>query len=189
MKTTYLEKVMNGKTLKVLHWHVITWVYLIVSDDCSSPSITLIQYQVGRTFVFLWRIGLVRSFYCRREVLRLDRWNSLDGWSGLRHQVHCRGVQVYHRRRDLGNLGGGVLPNFYFLEPWGVGRSPRSTELDIPILFPAWTPGFWMTKGVTSSKTNTSSSPLITLATPFPLFSFIVATPMLERTKLVKRKW
>ena len=37
---------------------------------------------------------------------------------------------------NFGTLGGRVLPDFYFLEPQQVGRSPRSTELDIPFLFP-----------------------------------------------------
>ena len=37
---------------------------------------------------------------------------------------------------NFGTLGGGVLPDFCFLEPRRVGRSPRSTELDIPFLFP-----------------------------------------------------
>ena len=36
-----------------------------------------------------------------------------------------------------------------------------------------------------SSKTCTSSSPLVTLAMSFPLFSFMVANPILKRTKLV----
>ena len=43
----------------------------------------------------------MRSFgYRMRKVFRLDGWNGLD-----RYQVHCRVVQVYHRRSKLWNLG------------------------------------------------------------------------------------
>ena len=132
MKTTYLEKVMDGKTLKVLHWHVIAYVHLIVSDKAFKrpPGITLVLHQVGMTLGLLWKMSSIRSFGCkRRKVLRLDGWNGLDG-----NQVYCWVVQVYHHGREFWNLGKRVLPNFYFLEPWRLGRSPRSTELDMPFL-------------------------------------------------------
>ena len=77
----------------------------------------------------------MRSFSYRKEVLRLDGWSSLDKWSGLGYQVHSRGVQVYRHKGNFGTLEGEVLSDFYFLEPRRVGRSPMSTELDIPFLF------------------------------------------------------
>ena len=86
---------------------------------------------------------------------------------------------------NFGTLEGGVLLDFCFLEPRQVGRSPRSIELDILFPFLVWTLGFWPTKGVASSKTYTPSSSSIPLATPFSLFSFMVANPMLKMTKLV----
>ena len=79
----------------------------------------------------------MRSFSYKREVLSLDGWSSLDRWSGLGYQVHSRGIQVYRHEGNFGTLGGEVLSDFCFLEPRRVGRSPRSTELDIPFLFPA----------------------------------------------------
>ena len=129
MKITYLKKVMDGRTLKVLYWHVITWVHLIVSDDSFKcpPSITLVQYQVRRTLGFLWRVGLVRSFCCkRREVFRLDGWSSLDGWSGLGYQVHCRSVQVYRCKRELWNLWRRSLARLLFL---GTSTSRKVTKV------------------------------------------------------------
>ena len=58
----------------------------------------------------------MRSFgYRRSRVIRLDEWSSLDGWSGLGYQVHCRGVQVYRRRSEFWNLGGRSLARLLFL--------------------------------------------------------------------------
>nr|POF15764.1 hypothetical protein CFP56_17971 [Quercus suber] len=58
----------------------------------------------------------MRSFgYRRRVVFMLDGWSSLDRWSGLGYQVHCRGVQVYRRKRKLWNLGRRSLARLLFL--------------------------------------------------------------------------
>ena len=86
---------------------------------------------------------------------------------------------------NFGTFGRGFLLGFCFLEPRRLGRSPRFTELEIVFLFPVWTAGFWTTKGVVSSWTWTSSSPLVTA---FSLFSFIVAIPMAKKTNLGKKK-
>ena len=51
---------------------------------------------------------------------------------------------------NFGTLGRGFLLGFCFLRPRRLGRSPRSTELDIAFLFPVWTANFWMTVGVMS---------------------------------------
>ena len=127
MKTTYLEKVMDGKTLKVLHWHVIAYVHLIVSDKAFErpPSITLVLHQVGMTLGLLWRMSSVRSFGCkRRKVLRLDEWNGLDG-----NQVHWWVVQVYHRGREFWNLGKNSLARLLLLgtlTTWKVTKVHRT---------------------------------------------------------------
>ena len=88
--------------------------------------------------------------------------------------------------RRFGTLGGGVLLGFCFFKPRHLGRSPRSTELEILFLFLAWTASFWTTSEAASSWTWTSSSPSVPLAMPFPLFSFIVANPLMKKTKVNK---
>ena len=93
---------MDGRMLKVFHLHVIACIHLIVSDESFEhlPSIALIQHQVGKTLVLLWRMSPVRSFgYRRRKILRLDRWNGFD-----EYQVHRQVIQVYRRGREFWNL-------------------------------------------------------------------------------------
>ena len=83
---------------------------------------------------------------------------------------------------NFGILGRRVLLGFCFLRPQRLGRSPRSTELDMDLgfLFPVWAAGFWMTGG-----TVVSSSPLVIV---FSLFSFMVAIPVTRKIKLKKKK-
>ena len=86
---------------------------------------------------------------------------------------------------NFGILGRRVLLGFCFLRPQRLGRSPRSTELDILFLFPVWMANFWTTKGVVvSSWTWTSLSPLVTASS---LFSFMVAIHVTKKAKLKKK--
>ena len=75
-----------------------------------------------------------------------------------------------------------ALPDFFFLGPQRLGRSSRSTVLDMDLgfLFPVWTVGFWTTGG-----TVVSSSPLVIV---FSLFFFMVAIPVTRNIKLKKKK-
>ena len=168
---------MNGRSFKVLHWHIVTWIHFIVSDNPfeRSPCITFVQHQVGRLLRRLRGMNLARSFGWRGRI-GLDRHNGLDG-----HHVNHWVVQIYRQRSKFWNLGKRILLGFCFLGPWRLGRSPRFTELEIVFLFPVWTAGFWTTEGVVSSWTWTSSSPLVT---DFSLFSFMVAIPMAKKTNL-----
>ena len=87
---------------------------------------------------------------------------------------------------NFGILGRRVLLGFCFLRPQRLGRSPRSTKLDILFLFPVWMANFWTTKGVVvSSWTWTSLSPLVTASS---LFSFMVAIHVTKKAKLKKKK-
>ena len=44
-RKTYLKKVVDARTFKLLHWHVIALVHLTVSDDSFKrpPRIALVQ--------------------------------------------------------------------------------------------------------------------------------------------------
>ena len=97
---TYLEKVMDARTLKLLHWHVVTFVNLMISDDPFErpPCITLVQNQIRGTIRGLRRVRLVRSFGSRGRIRR-NRMNRLDGL-----HVHHRLVQVHCWWHELGNL-------------------------------------------------------------------------------------
>ena len=101
---TYLEKVMDARTLKLLHWHVVTFVNFMISDDPFErpPCITLVQNQIRGTIRGLGRARLVRSFGSRGRI-RLGRMNYLDGL-----HVH-RFVQVHCWWYELRNLGKGSL--------------------------------------------------------------------------------
>ena len=173
---------MNGRTFKVPHWHIITWIYFIVSDYSFErlPCITFIQHQVRRTFGWLWGMSLVRSFGWRGRI-SLDGWNGLDG-----HHVNHWVIQIYRQKSKFGTLGREVLLGFCFLRPWRLGRSLRSTELDIVFLFLVWTVDFWTIEDVVASSwTWMSSSPLVTA---FSLFSFMVAIPVAKKAKKKKKK-
>ena len=183
IKTTYLEKVMDGKTLNALHWYVIACVHLIVSDESFEhlPSVTLVQHQVGRTLGLFWRMNPVRSFGCRRrKVIRLDEWNVLDGY-----QVHCWVIQVYCRGREFWNLGGRSLARLLLLwtsMTWKVTKVIRTGKaLSLPNLDDRLLDN----QRVASSWTWTSYSPSMPLVIAFPLFSIIVANLMVKRTELV----
>ena len=83
---------------------------------------------------------------------------------------------------NLGTLGIEVLTSFCFLAPQRLGRSSRSTALDIDLdfIFLIWTEVTWTTEGAA-----TSSSPLIMA---FSLFSLIVVIPATRKTNLFKKK-
>ena len=118
---------MDGRTLKVLYWHVVASIHLMFSDESfERPSrITLVQHQVRKTLGWLWRMSPMRSFGCRRrKILRLDGWNGLDGY-----QVHCWVVQVYRRRREFWNLGRRSLTKILLLRTttsWKVTKVHRT---------------------------------------------------------------
>ena len=138
MKFVYL-KVMNGRTFKVFHWHVITWIYFVISDYSLErpPCITLIQNQVGRTFRRLWRMRLARSFGWEGRI-NLDMWNYLD-----KHYINHRVVQVY-RQSKLWNFRKRSFARFLFLRTsmtWKVVQI-HWTRLDLGFLFLVWTAGF-----------------------------------------------
>ena len=98
---------MDGRTFKILHWHIITWIYFIISYySLERPlCITLVQRQVGRTFRPLWGMSLAKSFDWRGRI-SLDGWNCLDG-----HHINHRIVQVYLRSK-FWNLGKRSLTRF-----------------------------------------------------------------------------
>ena len=116
---------MDDRMFKVFHWHVATWVHLIVSNEPFEcpPTITLIQHQVRRTLGFLWRVSLVGSFGCRRrKVLRFDGWRSnLD-----ENQVHCWVVQGYYNKKEFWNLGRRSLARLLLL---GTSTSRKVTRV------------------------------------------------------------
>ena len=102
---TYLEKVMDARAFKLLHWHVVTFVNFTFSDDSFKrpPCVTLVQNQIRWTIRGLRRARLMRSFG-RRGRIRLDRMNCLDGL-----HVHHRFVQVHCWWCELRNLWKGSL--------------------------------------------------------------------------------
>ena len=110
----------------------------------------------------------------------LNRMNCLDGL-----YIDWRFVQVYRRRykfRHLGKRSLVRLNGFLLLEPQRLGRSSRSTTVDIGLafLFPAWTEVLWTT-GVVAA----SSSPLVMF---FSLFSLIVIIPAMRKIKFKKKR-
>ena len=139
MKFVYLKEVMDGKTFKVFHWHIIAWTYFIVSDyslECP-PCITLVQHQVGRTCRRLRRMRLARSFSWKGRI-GLDGKDYLDG-----HHINHKIVQVY-RRSKFWNFGRRSLARFLFLRTsmtWKVVQI-HWTRLDLGFLFLVWTAGF-----------------------------------------------
>ena len=175
MKVTYLKKVMNGRMFKVLHWHIITWIHFIVSDDFFErlPCITLVQHQVWRMLRQLWGMSPT-SFSWRGKILRLDGCQLTIGSS----KSTVGGV-------NFGTLGRGALLGLCFLRPRWLGRLPRSTKLDIDFFFLVWMADFMITEGVVSSWICMSSSPLVPA---FYLFPFMVAIPMMKKTKINKWK-
>ena len=100
-RKTYLKKVMDAGTFKLLHWHVITLIHLTISDDSfeRSPCITLVQNQIWRTIRGLRQARLARSFGWRERIAL----NGMDCLDGL--HIHQRFVQVHCWRYKLGNLG------------------------------------------------------------------------------------
>ena len=102
---------MNGRLFKVLHWHIVTWIHFIVSDNPfeRSPRITFIQHQVRRLLRRLRGMSLARSFGWRGRI-SLDRQNGLVG-----HHVNHWVVQIYHRRSKFWNLGKRILARLLLL--------------------------------------------------------------------------
>ena len=102
---------MNGRSFKVLHWHIVTWIHFIVSDNPfeRSPRITFVQHQVGRLLRWLRGMSLVRSFGWRGRI-GLDGRNGLDG-----HHVNHWVVQIYRWRSKFWNLGKRILARLLLL--------------------------------------------------------------------------
>ena len=96
---------MDARTFKFLHWHVVTFVNFMLSDDPFErpPCITLIQNQIGRTIRGLRRARLARSFGWRGRI-GLDGMDCLDGL-----HIHQRFVQVHCWWYKLGDLWKGSL--------------------------------------------------------------------------------
>ena len=171
---------MDTKTFKFLYWHIIAFIDFIVSNNPLErpPCVTFVQHQIRRTIRWLWRRRLTSSLGLRGRF-SLNGMNCLDGL-----HIDWRFVQVYRRRYEFRNLGKRSLislNNFCFLGPRRLGRSSRSTGVDIGLafLFPAWTEVFWTT-GVAVA----SSSPLVMF---FSLFSLIVIIPTTRKIKLKKK--
>ena len=127
-KTTYLEKIMDGRAFKIPHWHIIACTHFFVSNKSFErlPSIILVQHWVGRTLGLDWRMSPVRSFgYRRRRVFKLDGWGRcLDG-----NQVHCRVIQVYHCGWKFWNLGKRSLARLlllWTLASWKITKVNRT---------------------------------------------------------------
>ena len=81
----------------------------------------------------------------------------------------------------LETLGREALPGFCFLGPQRLGRSSKSTALDIDLdfLFPVRTEVTWTTGGAVGGAV-TSSSLLVMV---FSLFSLIVVIPTTRKVK------
>ena len=102
---------MNGRSFKVFHWHIVTWIHFIVSDnpfECS-PRITFVQHQVRRLLRRLRGMSLVRSFGWRGRI-GLDGRNGLDG-----HHVNHWVVKIYRWRSKFWNLGKRILARLLLL--------------------------------------------------------------------------
>ena len=78
-RKTYLKKVMDARTFKLLHCNVIALVHLTISDDSFErpPCVTLIQNQIRRTIRGLRRARLARSFGLKGRIT-LDGMDYLD---------------------------------------------------------------------------------------------------------------
>ena len=76
---------------QVPHWHIITWIHFIISDDFFErlPCITLVQHQVWRMLRQLWGMSPT-SFSWRGKILRLDGCH-------VNHWV----IQIYRRRSEF----------------------------------------------------------------------------------------
>ena len=107
----YLKNDMNGGSFKVLHWHIVTWIHFIVSDNPFErpPRITFIQHQVGRLLKRLRGMSLARSSSWRGRI-SLDERNGLD-----EHHVNHWVVQMYRRRSKFWNLGKRILVRLLLL--------------------------------------------------------------------------
>ena len=130
----YLKKVMNGRSFKVLHWHVVTWIHFIISDNPFErpPRITFVQHQVRRLLKRLRGMRSARSFSWRGRI-SLDGRNSLDG-----HHVNHWVVQIYRRRSKFWNLWKRILVRLLLLRTsttWKVTKVHRArNSLPLPCL-------------------------------------------------------
>ena len=118
MEFTYLKKVMNGRSFKVFHWHVVTWIHFIVSDYPLErpPRIAFVQHQVRRLLRRLRRMGSTWSFSWRGRI-SLDGRNGLDG-----HHVDNWFVQVYRLGGKLGNSWRRIFGRFWLLRTSTTGK-------------------------------------------------------------------
>ena len=163
---------MDSRAFKFSHWHVVTFIDFIVSDnpfECP-PCVVLVQHQIRRMVRWLRRTRLARIFGWRGRKISLDGMNVWTGSTSTEGSSRFTVGGV-----NLGTLGIGVLTGFCFLAPRRLGRSSKSTALDIDLdfLFPPWMEVTRTTGGVA-----TSSSPLVTV---FSLFSRIVIIPAMRK--------
>ena len=102
---------MDSRTFKFSHWHVVTFIYFIVSDDPFErpPCVALVQHQIRRMVRWLRRARLARIFGWRGRI-SLDGMNCLDGF-----HVNKGLVQVHSRGYELRNLGNWSLDRFLLL--------------------------------------------------------------------------
>ena len=130
----YLKKVMNSRSFKVLHWHVVTWIHFIISDNPFErpPRITFVQHQVRRLLRWLRGMRSARSFSWRGRI-SLDGRNSLDG-----HHVNHWVVRIYRRRSKFWNLWKRILARLLLLRTsttWKVTKVHRArNSLPFPCL-------------------------------------------------------
>ena len=173
---------MDGRMLRVFHWHSIASIHLMFSGESIQrpPSINLVQHQVRRMLGLLWRMSLMRSFGCRRMILRLNLWNGLD-----RYQVHCRVVQVCRRRRKFWNLGRRGLAKLLLLRTsmsWKVAKVHR---IGYAFTFPNLDDRVLDDQG---GNIILDLDVLFTLSTTSNAFPFIVANPKVKKALLLLKK-
>ena len=105
---SYLKEVMDTRAFKLLHWHIVAFINLIISDYAFERPlcVALVQHQVRRMIRQLWQMRLARSLGWRGSRISLDGMNCLDGL-----HVNWKFVQIYCRGCKLGNLGKRSLVN------------------------------------------------------------------------------
>ena len=103
---------MDSRTFKFSHWHVVTFIYFIVSDDPFErpPCVALVQHQIRRTVRWLGRTRLARIFGWRERKISLDGMNCSDGL-----HINKGFVQVHSRGCELRNLGNRSLNRLLLL--------------------------------------------------------------------------
>ena len=177
----YLKKVMNGRSFKVLHWHVVTWIHFIISDNPFEhpPRITFVQHQVRRLLRRLRGMRSARSFSWRGRI-SLDGRNGLDG-----HHINHWVVQIYRRRSKFWNLWKRILARLLLLRTsttWKVTKVHKArNSLPLPCLD---------SKLLDDERNGVvlDLDVLISTGNSLLLISFIVAIPMANKKNLGLKK-